>query len=445
MQIDMKILLIDSSGFFVDFAMRAEAQGHSVRLFMAPDEKTFDRLSIGDGLVNKVPTWQGSMNWADLILISDNCRYMREIEGYRNRGFPIFSANLEGTSWEFDRLKGQEVLESCGIECLPTIKFKNWDEAIAHQMANLGTRYVCKPCSDVDKALSYVSKSAKDMIFMLQHWKRTIKKPCPFIFQEFCPGIEVAVGGWMGRNGFLGHVLENFEFKKLMNDERGPNTGEMGTVMKYVPIAESKLAQELLLPVEADLIRCGYTGYIDVAVMLGTEGSRKGMLNPLEFTSRHGWPLFNIQQVLHPDVANWMKDALEGRDTFQPDPDIAIGVFLSMPDFPGHHLKEKDLSGFPIWGLSKENRYFFHPFQMKAGKGIDDKGAPVPMLVTCGNALATVTGRGGVVRAAKDRAYQVIDQLEIPNSLMYRTDIGDRLEKQLPILQKYGYCTSWIY
>lgn len=441
----MKILLIDSSGFFVDFAMRAEAQGHSVRLFMAPDEKTFDRLSIGDGLVNKVPTWQGSMNWADLILISDNCRYMREIEGYRNRGYPIFSANLEGTSWEFDRLKGQEVLESCGIECLPTIKFKNWDEAIAHQMANLDVRYVCKPCSDVDKALSYVSKSAKDMIFMLQHWKRTIKKPCPFIFQEFCPGIEVAVGGWVGRNGFLGHVLENFEFKKLMNGEIGGNTGEMGTVMKYVPLAESKLAQELLLPVEADLIRCGYTGYIDVAVMLGTEGPRKGMLNPLEFTSRHGWPLFNIQQILHPDVCNWMKDACEGHDTFQPHPDIALGVFLAMPDFPGHYLKEDQLSGFPVWGLDNSNRYFFHPFQMKAGKGIDNKGAAVPMMVTCGNAIATVTGCGKTVQMAKKDAYEHVDQLEIPNSLMYRTDIGDRLEKQLPILQKYGYCTSWIY
>jgi phosphoribosylamine--glycine ligase len=412
---------------------------------MAPDEKTFERLSVGDGLVNKVPTWQGSMNWADLILISDNCRYMREIEGYRNRGYPIFSANLEGTSWEFDRLKGQEVLESRGIECLPTIKFKNWDEAIAHQMANLDTRYVCKPCSDVDKALSYVSKSAKDMIFMLQHWKRTIKKPCPFIFQEFCPGIEVAVGGWMGRNGFLGHVLENFEFKKLMNDERGPNTGEMGTVMKYVPIAESKLAQELLLPVEADLIRCGYTGYIDVAVMLGTEGPRKGILNPLEFTSRHGWPLFNIQQILHPDVCNWMKDACDGRNTFQPHPDIALGVFLAMPDFPGHHLKEDQLSGFPVWGLDNSNRYFFHPFQMKAGKGIDDKGATVPMMVTCGNAIATVTGCGKTISMAKKDAYGHVDQLEIPNSLMYRTDIGDRLEKQLPILQKYGYCTSWIH
>lgn len=441
----MKILCIDTSAFFVDFAMRCEAQGHEVRVFVAPDEKTFARVSIGDGLVHKVPSWEGSMKWADLILVSDNCRYMKLLEGWRQRGFPIFSANMEGTSWEMDRLKGQEVLENAGIECLPCLKFSNYDQAIAHQKAHMDVRYVCKPCKDVDKALSYVSKSGKDMIFMLEHWKRTIKKPCPFIFQEFCPGIEVAVGGWVGKNGFLGHVLENFEFKKLMNGEKGPNTGEMGTVMKYVQFNESLLAQQLLAPVEMELVRGGYTGYIDVAVMLGTEGDRKGMLNPLEFTSRHGWPLFNIQQVLHGDVANWMLDAVEGRDTFIPHPDIALGVFIGMPDFPGHAMKEEELSGFPIWGLNDSNRYFFHPFNMKLGEGIDDKGAKVPMMVSAGNALATVTGVGKTVSMAKKMAYKHVGELEIPNSPMYRTDIGDRLEEQLPILQKYGYCTSWVF
>ena len=441
----MNILLIDTSAFFVDFAMRAEAEGHSVRVWLAPDEVTGKPTSIGDGLIHKVPSWQGSMQWADLILVSDNCRYMHLLEGWRNRGYPIFSANLEGTSWEMDRLKGQEVLEQCGIECLPCIKFSNYDQAIAHQRANMATRYVCKPCKDVDKALSYVSKSGKDMIFMLEHWKRTIKKPCPFIFQEFCPGVEVAVGGWMGRNGFLGYVLENFEFKKLMNGERGPNTGEMGTVMKYVPISESKLAQELLIPVEAELIRAGFTGYIDVAVMMGTEGPRKGKLNPLEFTSRHGWPLFCIQQALHPQVASWMKDALEGRDTFWPDPSICVGVQISMPDFPHHFMKEEQLCGFPIWGLSEKNRFNFHPFNMKLGEGIDDAGKKVPMMVSAGNALCVVTGTGPTVEYAKRRAYEAVDGLEIPNSPMYRTDIGDRLESQLPLLQKYGYCTSWVF
>lgn len=441
----MRILLIDTSAFFLDFALRAEAQGHDVRVFVAPDEVDSHRVSIGDGLIRKVPSWEGSMKWADLILVSDNCRYMKLLEGWRRRGFPIFSANVEGTSWEMDREKGQKVLKSVGISCLPEVRFSNYDQAIAHQRAHMDVRYVCKPCKDVDKALSYVSKSGKDMIFMLEHWKRTIKKPCPFIFQEFCPGIEVAVGGWMGRNGFLSHVLENFEFKKLMNDEKGPNTGEMGTVMKYVSFAESKLALELLAPVEAELIRCGYTGYIDVAVMLGTEGPRKGLLSPLEFTSRHGWPLFCIQQALHIDVAEWMKDALDGRDTFQPTSEIALGVFVGMPDFPGHHLKEDELSGFPIWGITKSNRFNFHPFNMKLGEGIDDAGKKVPMMVSAGNALCIVTGTGISVSRAKKAAYDNLSQFEIPNSPMYRTDIGDRIEKQLPVLQKYGYCTSWIF
>ena len=42
---------------------------------------------------------------------------------------------------------------------------------------------------------------------------------------------------------------------------------------------------------------------------------------------------------------------------------------------------------------------------------------------------------------ARDRAYKTIkNKIEIPNSIMYRTDIGCRLEKQLPELHSYGYC-----
>jgi len=440
----MNILLIDSTSCMLDFAMRCEAQGHSVRTFMGP-LKNGDRSTVGDGLIEKVADWKPSMQWADLIVLSDNCKYMQQLEGYRNRGFPIFGPNLEVTSWELDRNIGAAVLEEGGIECLPSIPFKRFDEAIAYQAAHRDTRFVCKPCADVDKSLSYVSKSHKDMSFMLSHWKRTIPKPPPFIFQEFCPGIEVAVGGWFGRDGFASHFLENFEFKKLMNDERGPNTGEMGTAMKYVTAEESRLARELLLPLTPKLLRSGYTGYIDVAVMVGTEGERKGCLNPLEFTSRPGWPLFNIQQVLHGDVANWMKDLLEGRDTFTPRKETALGVVLAMPDFPYGNKTPEELSGFPIWGVDESNRYFFHPCEMKLGNGIGENGSAEPMLVSAGNYLAVATGLGRTVEEAKSAAYDVVDQLEIPNSAIYRTDIGCRLEKQLPILQKHGYCDSWEY
>jgi phosphoribosylamine-glycine ligase len=68
------------------------------------------------------------------------------------------------------------------------------------------------------------------------------------------------------------------------------------------------------------------------------------------------------------------------------------------------------------------------------------------MYVTAGDYVCTVSGTGATVEQAKDRAYKTIKQkIEIPNSIMYRTDIGCRLEEQLPLLQEHGYCTDMDY
>ena len=54
------------------------------------------------------------------------------------------------------------------------------------------------------------------------------------MLQDFIEGIEVGISAWMGSEGFLKPKNINFEFKKLMSDDYGPATGEMGTVCKYV-------------------------------------------------------------------------------------------------------------------------------------------------------------------------------------------------------------------
>lgn len=421
--------------------MRCEALGHEVRVFMGPC-KDGSRYPVGDGLLAKVPEWQGSMRWADLIITSDNVKYLKEMESYRRAGYPIFGPNMEVTDWELERGTGQDIFEDHGIKCLPSTIFKTYDEAIAFLNNSPDCRYVSKPTGDADKALSYVSKSSQDMMFMLNYWKKKTTKKVPFLFQEFTPGIEMAVGGWVGRDGFLSHFLENFEFKKLMNDEVGVNTGEMGTAMKYVTAEESLLARTVLLPLEAALIRSGYTGYIDVAVII----DKKGNPWPLEFTSRPGWPLFQIQQALHPDPCQWMLDALNGKDTFKPFDDIAIGVVVTMPDFPYSHMTRKEVTGFPVWGITTKNRFNVHPCEMMLGEAPvleNGKIRTKQMMVTAGDYVLVVTGTEPTISEAKDSAYDVLRQLEIPNSPIYRTDIGCRLEKQIPELQSLGYATSW--
>jgi phosphoribosylamine--glycine ligase len=436
----MKILLIDAMAAFLDFALRAESQGHEVRLWMAND-KTGQPYSVGDGLVEKVADWRSSMNWADLIVLSDNARYMSDLEPYRKQGYPIFGPGKEGASWELERGAGQKVLEAAGIACIPSHIFSSYTKAMEF-IIGTGKRYVSKPTGDADKALSYVSKCPADMLFMLDYWDRTQRRKVPFLLQEFIPGIEMAVGGWVGRDGFLGMFLENFEFKKLMPGDVGVNTGEMGTLMKYCRLEDSKLAQEMLLPLEAQLIRQGYTGYIDVAVII----DKKGRPWPLEFTTRPGWPLMQIQQILHPDVAGWMLDAVNGSDTFKPSEQIAAGFVVAHADFPFCKLSRELVSDFPVWGITDSNRYFIHPSEMKLGMAPDfssGKLKHVPALVSAGQYLLTVSGRGWCIKDAIDSAFSRVKQLDVPNSPVYRIDIGERLEKQLPELQGLGYATSW--
>jgi phosphoribosylamine--glycine ligase len=209
-----------------------------------------------------------------------------------------------------------------------------------------------------------------------------------------------------------------------------------------VTAEESLLARTVLLPLEAALIRSGYTGYIDVSVII----DKKGTPWPLEFTSRPGWPLFQIQQALHPDPCQWMLDSLNGQDTFCPPDDIAIGVVVALPDFPYSQITRKEVTGFPVWGMTVKNRYNVHPCEMMLGEAPVLENGKIkmkPMLVTAGDYVLVASGTGSTICEAKDEAYACLGQLEIPNSPIYRIDIGCRLEEQIPKLQSLGYATSW--
>ncbi len=428
----MKILAIDPAGAALDWYMRCLDHGHKIKVWMKPGEKT---EYIGKGIIDKVEDWRPHADWADMIFLADNTRYLDACDVLRKQGKCVIGPTKESSLWELDRGIGQEIFEKNGIETIPSEVFSNYQDAIKFVKKNM-KRYVSKPSGDADKSLSYCSKGPEDMCFMLQRWERNNKLKGEFILQEFKGGVEFAVGGWIGPGGFNEYWCENFEFKKLMNDEKGVATGEQGTVLRYTK--KSKLAERVLLPCEEDILATGHSGYVDVNCIIDGDN-----IYPLEWTMRNGYPTFDLQQCLHEgDPAEWMRDLAEGVDAENIIPNkITTGVVLTIPEYPYSHLTGKETSGIPIYGIDKY-RDNIHPCEMMLGSAphkVDGTIKDKKCLVTGGDYVLIATGVADTVSASSKAAYKVLDSLIVPNSPGFRTDIGKRLKKELPILQKDGF------
>lgn len=438
----LRILAIDYNGDgLLDWAMRAQDDGHQVKLFIFQNDRN---KYIGRGIVEIIDDWKKWIRWADFVFLGDNTKYIRELDSWRKEGIKIIGANQAVAEWELDREVGQQVLKKHGIPTIPYKLFNDYDKAIAY-VRKENIRFVSKPSGDEpDKALSYVSKSAADMVYMLERWKKLGKLKNPFILQEFVGGTEMAVGAWFGPGGFNAGWCENWEFKKLMTGDMGPNCGEQGTVLRYVKT--SKLANKVLKPLEDTLEKLGYLGYIDVNCIIDDKGNPW----PLEFTCRLGFPTINIQLSLHKgDHAKWLMELAEGRDTRNWEFDqVAIGVVMSIPDYPYSHITRKEVVGVPLYGVTDKimpNIHLTHMMLGAAPQDVSGKVVTMPMFVTAGDYCLVVTGTGVSVTEAKKQAYGTLKKLSMPNSPMYRTDIGDRLRKQLPEIQKWGYAKEMMF
>src|ERR1035437_378863 len=115
----MKLLLIDSGSMSLDLALRAQHAGHKVRTYMR-NNKDGTRSEVGDGLIERIPHWEDSMRWADLIFCTDNDKYIYDLERFRDQGYPIIGPSMDSAEWEKNRIVGAEVHKTCGVRTIPT-------------------------------------------------------------------------------------------------------------------------------------------------------------------------------------------------------------------------------------------------------------------------------------------------------------------------------------
>jgi len=421
-----KILVISNFGVSEELCRRFICEGNQVKFFIKdPHSK-----DIGDGILKKVASWEPHVSWADLIIF-DDANFGRIAEELREDGKAVVGPCLYSDKLEMDRGFGQEEMKKAGMTVLPDWNFTSLKEAEAFVAKNPG-RYVIKPSGKAqdEKALTYVGKSddGADVIAMLQNYqKKWGGKIHEIQVQTFAKGVEVAVGAWFNGKDFILPAFVNFEYKKLMNDDLGPNSGEMGTMGMWLD--HCPLYDETLKKMVPAMRASGYSGYLDINCI-----ATKEAIYPLEFTPRFGVPTIWLQME---GIKSKMGDFFEAMGTgkrFNLDTErgVQICVVVAVAPFP-----YEDPEAFKKYSADKE-------LEIKAPKmdGIylsDVKKVDGRYKLAGNSGYACVcVGKGLTMEEAKEEVYKRVKSVSLPDAF-YRTDIGHRWHKDRDKLQAWGW------
>ncbi|MBI5304772.1 MAG: phosphoribosylamine--glycine ligase [Chloroflexi bacterium] len=211
-------------------------------------------------------------------------------------------------------------------------------------------------------------------------------------------------------------MLPAQDHKRLLDDDRGPNTGGMGAYAP-APICPPALIEELtrtILQPTVDAMRAEGTPFIGAlyaGLMLTPDG-----VCVLEFNCRFGDPETQvILPLLDSDLIEIADACATGRlhqVEVKWKPGSAACVVIASGGYPGKYP-----AGCEIIGLDapQDNTAMFH-----AGtKLVNGK------TVTAGGRVLAVTGWGATLREALVRAYTAIEPISFAG-MQYRRDIGSR-------------------
>ncbi len=236
------------------------------------------------------------------------------------------------------------------------------------------------------------------------------------VIEDFLEGEEASFIVMVdGRNVLP--LASSQDHKRLLDGDRGPNTGGMGAYSPapvVTPEVHARVMREVIQPVVDGMEAEGapFSGFLYAGLMIAPDGSIK----TLEFNCRMGDPETQpILMRLKTDLLSLFEHGVAGTlDTAQAEWDrrVALGVVMAAAGYP-----ENPRKGDAITGLSRaeEDAHVFH-----AGTALQGE-----TVVTAGGRVLCVTALGDTVRVAQRRAYEVADRISFDGCQM-RRDIGHR-------------------
>ena len=421
----MKILVIGSGGREHALAWRLSQSPRASRVFVAPGNAG---TAVEEGVENvalaSIPDLVAFARGEGIALtvVGPEAPLAEGVvDAFQGAGLKIFGPNQRAARLESSKDFAKAFMARHGI---PTAAYATFgDAAAAHaHIEERGAPIVVKADGLAAGKGVVVASTAADAhaaIDMMLEQHRLGAAGARLVIEQFLEGEEASfIVLADGRNVLP--LASSQDHKRLLDGDRGPNTGGMGAYSPapvITPRVHAKVMREVILPTVAGMEKDGapYVGFLYAGLMIDTAGS----VTVLEFNCRLGDPETQpIMMRLKSDLLALIELALHGgldQAEAQWDPRVALGVVLAAHGYPEAPRKGDAIGGLPAAG---EDYRVFH-----AGTALD--GATVRVN---GGRVLTVTALGHNVKTAQRRAYEVADRIHF-DGMQLRRDIGHRAIK----------------
>jgi phosphoribosylamine--glycine ligase len=343
---------------------------------------------------------------ADLVVIGPEAPLVAgAADAVRAAGIACFGPSADAARLEGSKAFAKDVMAAAAVPTARAFVCTTPDE-VAKALDEFGPPYVVKDdglaagkgvvvTSDRDAALAHAAGCERVVV------------------EEYLDGPEVSLFCVTDGEAVLA-LLPAQDFKRIGDDDTGPNTGGMGAYapLPWLPdaLVEDVVAR-VARPTVAEMARrdTPFRGLLYIGLAITAAGPKV-----VEFNARFGDPETQVVlALLETPLGGLLHAAATGTLAQHPPlrwrPGYAVTVVLAAAGYPG-----RSRTGDVIIGADQ-------PGIIHAGTRRREDGA----VVAAGGRVLSATAAGDSLEQARERAYRLVDRVQVPGG-QHRTDIALR-------------------